>query len=175
MVTAKNRASLEEIAARVVERMDDLIAAMQDAAEQVSSGRALEDVPKGDYRLRLERADPGSGQSQAEAVVCAMEFEEYYRILHSAASELGLCLDETEELEVSIPDAEFGENMITGGFGNFKGISVELVNESLEELLEAVCCRLKARGLAFACVPDEDVIFYLPLARRAKVGMKGIS
>jgi len=170
MVTAKNRASLEEIAARVVARMDDLIVAMQDATEQVSSGRALEIVPKGGYRLRLERADPEAGQSQAEAIVCAMDVEEYYHILHSAASELGLCLDETEELEVSIPDAEFGENMITGGFGNFKGISVELVNESLEELLEAVCCRLKARGLAFACVPDEDVIFYLPLTRRAKLG-----
>jgi hypothetical protein len=66
MVTVKSRAHLEEIAARVVERMEDLIMVMQDAAERVSLGRAM------------------------------------------------------------------------------------------EELLEAVCCRLKARGLAFACVPDEE-------------------
>ena len=29
----------------------------------------------------------------------------------------------------------------------------------------AVCHLLKERGLAVACVPDEDVIFYLPLGR----------
>ncbi len=54
--------------------------------------------------------------------------------------------------------------MVTGGFGNFKGVSVEQHNDCLLELMEAVSCHLKRRGLAVACIPHEDVIVYLPLS-----------
>ena len=68
-------------------------------------------------------------------------------------------------LEVTLPESEFGEDMVTGGFERYKGLSVEQHNECLEELMEAVCYSWRERGLAVACVPDEDVIFYLPLGR----------
>ncbi len=41
----------------------------------------------------------------------------------------------------------------------------------LEELIVAVCDQLKKRGLTVACVPDEDVIFYMPVVR-ADEGMR---
>jgi len=94
-----------------------------------------------------------------------MDYGEYYRIIEQAASENGLCLEEEARLEVTLPEAEFGEDMVTGGFDDYKGLSVEHHNECLEELMVAVCSLLKERGLAVACVPDEDVIFYLPLGR----------
>jgi hypothetical protein len=53
--------------------------------------------------------------------------------------------------------------MVTGGFGNFKGASVERHNDCLLRLMEVVSSLLERRGLNVACIPDEDVVFYLPL------------
>jgi hypothetical protein len=92
-----------------------------------------------------------------------MDYEEYLRILDRFARESGLCLDEQTELEVTLPEMEFGEDMVTGGFGNFKGVSVEHHNDCLLRLMDAVSSLLERRGLNVACIPDEDVVFYLSL------------
>ncbi|MDD1758602.1 MAG: hypothetical protein LUQ22_07720 [Methanotrichaceae archaeon] len=39
-----------------------------------------------------------------------------------AASKAGLCLDEAAQLDVQLPEAEFGENMVSGGFQVWKGL-----------------------------------------------------
>ena len=64
-------------------------------------------------------------------LVGVMDYDEYLRILDNVARENGLCLDEMTELEVTLSEMEFGDDMVTGGFGNFKGVSVELHNDCL--------------------------------------------
>jgi len=167
MVSERPGEELEQIAARVVESLEELIAVMKEAANQVSCGRPVEEIQVGGYQLYLARKNPEDSKSCIEAIVCTMDLEDYMDLLESAAAEEGLCLDDAAELEVTMPEAEFGENMVTGGFGNFVGVSVELHNRCLEELMESVCRLLVERGLAVACVPDEDVVFYLPLRRPA--------
>ncbi len=165
MAAERREKELQKIAARVMADLDGLLFVMQEAAEQISSGRALNEIDDAGYHLYLARKDPKDSGSRAEAVLCAMDYEEYFRILDQAASENGLCIEEEVRLEVTLPESEFGEDMVTGGFENYKGLSVEHHNECLEELMVAVCTLLKKRGLAVACIPDEDVIFYLPLGR----------
>jgi len=165
MAAESRKKDLQKIAARVMEDLGALLLVMQEAAEQISSGRALEKIDDAGFHLYLAREDQKDSQSRTEAVLCAMDYGEYYRIIEQAASENGLCLEEEARLEVTLPEAEFGEDMVTGGFENYKGLSVEHHNECLEGLMVAVCSLLKERGLAVACVPDEDVIFYLPLGR----------
>lgn len=161
----KRKKDLQKIAARVMDDLDGILLVMQKAAEQISSGRALEDIDDAGLHLYLARKDQKDLQSRAEAVLCTIGYDEYYRILEEAATEAGLCLERQTRLEVTLPDAEFEENMVTGGFERFKGLAVEHHNECLEELMVEICRLLKERGLAVACVPDEDVIFYLPLGR----------
>jgi hypothetical protein len=163
MALEKSKKDLEHIAANVVESLEDLIQVMQDAADSVSLGLALEDAPVGDYQVYLAREKTEGGQSQAKAVVCIMDFEDYIHLLEKTAAEEGICLDESTELKVNLPEAEFGEDMVSGGFENFKGITVEVCNDCLNELMGMICSLLEARGLSMACVPDEDVIFYMPL------------
>ena len=137
---------------------------MQDAANQISCGRALEEVDVAGNTLYLARADQCDDQSHSpQALVGVMDYEEYLRILDRVARESGLCLDEQTELEVTLPEMEFGENMVTGGFGNFKGVSIERHNDCLLRLMDAVSSLLERRGMNFVCIPDEDVVFYLPL------------
>lgn len=163
MAARGHNRELEEIAERVMNELEGHLSAMQRAAEQISSGRALEEVEVSGYQLYLARKDPRDSSSRAEAVMCSMEFDRYFQILEQAASAGGLCLEDETELEVELPEAEFEENMITGGFEKYKGLAVGHHNQCLEELMVAVCHLLKERGLAVACVPDEDVIFYLPI------------
>jgi len=158
-----DRKDLEKVAARAVDCLEDLLRVMQNAANQISCGRALEEIDVAGFALYLARTDQDDDQSRAQAVVYAMDHEEYLSILDRVASKSGLCLDELAELEVRLPEMEFGEDLVTGGFGDFKGISVERHNDCLQELMEAVSTLLERRGLAVACIPDEDVIFYLPL------------
>jgi len=158
-----DREDLEIIAARAVESLEDLLKVMQDAANQISCGRALEEVDVAGNTLYLARADQCDDQSRAQALVGVMDYEEYLRILDRVAREGGLCLDELTELEVTLPEMEFGEDMVTGGFGNFKGVSVEHHNDCLLRLMDAVSSLLERRGLNVACIPDEDVVFYLSL------------
>lgn len=166
MASERPGEELEQIAARVVESLEELIAVMKEAAKQISCGRPVEEVQVHDWQLYLARRNPEDGESCIEAIVCTMDLEDYMSLIETAAAEEGLCLDDAAKLEVTLPDAEFGEDMVTGGFGDFKGVSVELHNRCLEELMESVCNLLVERGLAVACVPDEDVIFYLPLPRQ---------
>ncbi len=158
-----DRKDLEIIAARAVESLEDLIKVMQDAANRISCGRALEEVDVAGNALYLARAGQGDDQNRAQALVCVMDYEEYLRILDRVARESGLCLDELTELDVSLPEMEFGEDMVTGGFGNFKGVSVEKHNDCVLRLMDAVSSLLERRGLNVVCIPDEDVVFYLPL------------
>ena len=160
----RRRKELQEIAALVVEEMDGLLSAMHKAAEQISSGRTLEDIDDAGYHLYLARKDPKDRGSRAEAVMSTMEYDRFFHILEEIAAERGLCLEEETRLEIELPGVEFEENMVTGGFEKYKGLAIEHHNKCLEELIVAVCCHLKERGLAVACVPDEDVIFYMPTA-----------
>jgi hypothetical protein len=164
MTSGRESKDLEIIAARAVESLEGLLGVLQDAANQISSGRALEEIDVAGFALYLARRNQDDDQSRAQALVGVMDYEEYLRILDGVALENGLCLDELTELKVTLPEMEFGEDMVTGGFGNFKGVSVEQHNDCLLELMEAVSHLLERRGLAIACVPDEDVIFYLPLS-----------
>ena len=163
MTSEMGRKDLEMVAARAVECLEDLLRVMQDAVDQISCGRALEEIDVAGFALYLARADQDEDQSRAQALVGVMDYEEYLRILNRVARECGLCLDELTELVVTLPEMEFGEDMVSGGFGNFKGVSVEQHNDCLFQLMDAVSTLLEKRGLNVACVPDEDVIFYLPL------------
>jgi hypothetical protein len=165
MAAESRKKELQKIAARVMEDLEGLLFVMRRAAEQISSGQAPEEIDDQGFHLYLARKDPKDRGSRTEAVLCTMNYEQYFRILEEAASKSGLCLEEETRLEVALPEAEFEENMVTGGFEKYKGLAVEHHNECLVELIVAVCSLLKERGLAVACVPDEDVIFYLPLGR----------
>ena len=158
-----DRKDLEIIAARAVESLEDLIKVMQDAANQISCGRALEEIDVAGNTLYLARADQCDDRSRAQALVGVMDYDEYLHILDNVARENGLCLDEMTEREVSLPEMEFGDDLVTGGFENFRGISVEQHNDCLLRLMEAVSSLLERRGLNVVCIPDEDVVFYLPL------------
>ena len=161
----RQRRELKEISDLVVRDLEGILKAMQSAADQISSGRSAEEIDDGGYQLYLARTDPQDRSSRTEAVLYALNHEEFYSHLEKAAGESGLCLEEETRLEVELPEAEFEENMITGGFEKYKGLAVEHHNQCLEELMVAVCYRLRERGFALACVPDEDVIFYLPVGR----------
>ena len=161
MTSETDLKDLKIVAARAVECLEELLRVMQDAADQISCGRALEEIDVAGFALYLARAD--QDDDRVNALVGVMDYEEYLRILDRVAREGGLCLDEMTELEVTLPEMEFGEDMVTGGFENFKGISVEQHNDCLARLMDAISSLLEMRGLNVACTPGEDVIFYLPL------------
>lgn len=164
MVSEEIAIALERAASRAVDEMEGLISTMERAAEAVALGHDLKEIEVGGHQIYLALGEEG----REEAVILAMDFEEYFDLLSDAASAVGLDLEEAAELEVRMPETEFGENMITGGFGDFKGFSVQLRNDPLDALLEAVRSSLVERGLVVACVPDEEVILCLPLSRRGR-------
>ncbi len=165
MPSERHRRELQDISVRVMQDLEGILRAMQRAADQISSGRAAEEIDDSGYQLYLARKDPQDRGSRTEAVLCTLDHEEFYRLLEKAAGDSGLCLEEETRLEIALPQAEFEENMITGGFEKYKGLAIEHHNQCLEELMVAVCRRLQEKGFAVACVPDEDVIFYLPLGK----------
>ncbi|RQW78010.1 MAG: hypothetical protein EHM14_13045 [Methanothrix sp.] len=71
MTAREPKRDMKRIAGRVVERMDDIIAAMQDAADQVSRGMPLKNVRVGGYQLYLAKKDIGYGES-GQAVIYVM-------------------------------------------------------------------------------------------------------
>lgn len=161
MSPGDSRARLEMIARRAIEMMDELIATMETAAEQIADGRSPREIAVGKYELYMA--------SQAEgnvAVVCAWDQEDYLDLLDMAASGSGVCLDAMTERDIGLPETEFGENMISGGFGAFKGFSVELKNLPMEDLLDLVNQKLMERGLSMSCVAEEEVVFSLPVKMR---------
>jgi hypothetical protein len=162
MIPGDSRTRLNFIACEAIKMLNDLIASMETAAEQIANGHAPQDIDVKEYQLYMAPEAKGIGS----AIVCFYDPEEYFDLLAAAASKAGVRLESTTELEVSLPESEFGENMITGGFGAFKGLSVEMRNQPLEELLELVSLRLKERGLSMSCVAGEEVVFYLPVRTR---------
>jgi hypothetical protein len=165
MAINKPKRGLEEVAAHVMESLVDLIRVMQDTADHVSRGLALEDAPVCDYQIYLLKEKNEEGQSHAKAIVSPMDYEDYIHLLEKTAAELGIYIGESTELKVNLPEAEFGEDLVSGGFENFKGVTVEVCNDYLERLMETVCRLLEAKGLAMARSSNEDVILYLPLSR----------
>ncbi|MEI8003928.1 MAG: hypothetical protein WCG94_06290, partial [Methanothrix sp.] len=81
MSAERRKNDLQKIAARVMDDLDGILLAMQKAAEQISSGRALEDIDDAGFHLYLARKDQKDRQSRAEAVLCTMGYDEYFRIL----------------------------------------------------------------------------------------------
>ncbi len=162
MTPGDSRAMLDLVACRAIEMMDELIAAMETAAEQIASGCAPQEIDVKEYQLYMA---PEAKEGKT-AVVCFYDPEEYFNLLYAAARDTGVSLEATTELAIRLPESEFGENMITGGFGAFKGITVEMRNQPLEELLELIVRRLEDRGLSMSCIAGEEVIFYLPVRMR---------
>jgi hypothetical protein len=163
MSAQRRKNELFRMSLRVMQDLEGHLLAMEKAVKQISSGRELEAVDDSGYHLYLARKDPKDSSSRAEAVLSTLDYEDFYRLMERAAEQFGLSLEDETEMEVVLPDVEFEENLVTGGFEKFRGLVVEHHNECLEELMVAVCQRLKERGFFVACVPDEDVIFYLPL------------
>jgi hypothetical protein len=150
---------MDKIAARALERLDDLILVMESAADQVACGGALEEIEVGDYQLYI-------AEGSEQAIVCVCGAEEYFDLLQAAASEAGVCLEDAEELIVHVPEPEFEESMVTGGFMAWKGFAVEKKNRRLEEILDGVCRKLLDRGLAVSIGDEEYVVFRLPIRRQ---------
>jgi len=159
MTSGDSCTRLDLIACRAIEMMDDLISAMERAAEQIASGESLQGIDVSKYQLYMASETEGGRR----AVVCIWDADKCFDLIISAASEAGLCLDAMTKLDVKLPAAELGENMTSGGFDTWKGISVDMCNDPLEELLELVCERLKERSLTLLCTEDDEVIFYLPV------------
>ena len=65
MKSENDRKDLEIVAARAVECLEDLLRVMRDAADQISCGRALEEIDVAGNTLYLARADQCDDQSGA--------------------------------------------------------------------------------------------------------------
>jgi len=162
MTDAIGKEKLVTVAAKVLEGLDDILRVMQRTAEEIASGKPPEDIDI--YGLPLYMARSKEDQSgRVRGVVYAMDYDDYLEMLDQVASKSGLCLEDLTELEVNLPQMEFTENLVTGGFEDFKGICVEKHNQCILELMEAVSVLLQRQGLSVACIPDEDVLFFLPL------------
>lgn len=158
---ARERAArMEKMASTALGRLESLIAAMERAADQVARGDAPERIEVGEHLMCM------SDDESEPALVCLWRSEDCYHLLEAAASEAGICLDEAEELSVEFPEAEFEGGMVTGGFMAWKGASVEMKSDLMEEILDCICQRLKERGLDINCSDDEYVIIHLPLRGR---------
>ncbi|MGA9097826.1 MAG: hypothetical protein WB392_02710 [Methanotrichaceae archaeon] len=154
-------ARLGNVAERAMEHLEEMIEVMEAAAEQIASGRRLEDIDVGRYQIyTLSKAEGNKGD-----MICVWSSDEYFELFSSAAAEEGVSLDDMTDVDVELPDAEFEDGMITGSFSAFKGISVEMRNKPLESLIDMVCERLKERGLVLSSISD-GVIFYMPVSRR---------
>jgi hypothetical protein len=93
-----------------LEMMEEFISVMERAANQIYNGRTLNEIQVEDYQLYM------ASHEYQRAVVCVWDSDDYFCVLESAASKAGLCLDEAAQLDVQLPEAEFDENMISGGF-----------------------------------------------------------
>jgi len=82
-----------------------------------------------------------------------MDFEDYIHLIEKTAAEKGISLDDSTELKVNLPEAEFGEDMVSGGFENFKGITVEVCNDCLNEMMGMICSLLEARAYLLHVFP----------------------
>ena len=156
-------ARLDNLAKHAVESLEEMIAVMEAAAEQVADGRRLEDIDVGRYQIyALSKTEGKKGD-----IICVWSSDEYFDLFSSAAAEAGVSLDDMTDFDVKLPDAEFEDGMVTGSFSAFKGIAVEMRNRPLESLIDIVCERMKERGLIVSSISD-GVIFYMPVSRRGQ-------
>jgi hypothetical protein len=163
MTSGDSHARLDLIACRAIEMMDDLIAAMERAAEQIAKGESPQGIDVSKYQLYMASEAEGGRR----AVVCIWDADTCFDLICSAASEAGICLESMTKLDVKLPAVEFGENMTSGGFDTWKGISLDMSNDPLEDLLDLICEKLKERSFILRCTEDEEVIFYLPVREKA--------
>ena len=98
----RHRKELEHISRLVVEDMEGILKAMNKAADQISSGRAAEEIDDSGYQLYLARKDCQDKSSRIEAVLFALDHEEFYSRLEAAAAISGLCLEQETRLEVAL-------------------------------------------------------------------------
>jgi hypothetical protein len=150
---------VDAIADRAWERLEKLIEIMKKVADLVAVGVTLEEIDIAGYPLYIAIED------QRKDIICVWEAEDYFSLVEAAAFDEGVCLDDTEEISVQLPEAEFEDCMVTGGFMAWRGFSVERKNILLEELLECLCRRLKAQGMNVNCIDDEEyIILSLPVS-----------
>ena len=150
---------LDKIAAKLLEQLNDLILAMEKASDHVANGEALEQIEVGNYPLYM-------AEGAKKTIVCAWNADDYFDLVRDVALEFSIRLDEAEEISVQVPEAEFEESMVTGGFMAWKGFSVEKRNIQLEDLLDCICRKLMNRGFSVSCCDEEFVIFQLPIRNR---------
>jgi hypothetical protein len=148
------------IASQAIERLEDLISVMERAADQVARGCVLEEIEVEDYDLYI-------AEDFEQAIICVSCADDYFDLLEAVADDTGISLDDTEEIAIHMPEAEFEECMVTGGFTAWKGFSVEKKNDILVEILDCICQRLQERGLTVNCSDEEHVIFRLPIRGRS--------
>lgn len=152
-------ALLKRIAVHTMELLADLISVMEQAADQIAEGQSLKDISIKEYQLYIASNE----EINERSLICILSSDDYFDLISKAASEMGVCLDDTARIDVRLPETEFEDGLVTGGFQAWKGISVEMRNESLEALLGEVCERLRERGIEVRCASEEDVIFSMPL------------
>lgn len=169
MTADKVRANFDLIASIAIDHLEDMIDAMESAAERVASGDPVEEIDTRDYQIYAAPATDEGGLD----IVCIMDAGDYFNVLECAATKAGVSLEEAEELVVTLPEMEFGDDLITGSFDAWKGVSVDVKNDPLEEVLECIGKRLKERGVTVNCdeSPDEadvNVVFYMQARGRRR-------
>jgi len=164
MTADKVRANFDLIASIAIDHLEGMIDAMESAAERVASGDPVEEIDTREYQIY---AAPASDEGGLD-IMCIMDAGDYFEVLECAATKAGVSLEEAEELVVTMPEMEFGDDLITGSFDAWKGVSVDVKNDPLEEVLDCIGKRLKERGVIVNCgepsgesSEEASVIFYM--------------
>lgn len=152
--------AFERIAALVLQDLSEMISAMLHFAEMEIES---EEFVLGGKRLVLRRS------SSPPEVICLLGADDCFALLERAASRAGTSLetfDDLDGLNVSVPEAEFGDNMVTGAFETWRGISVQRC-DPMEEILSVLGKRLGRRGIYLECDDSsgEMVIIFSMLSR----------
>lgn len=155
--------AFERIAAFVLQDLSEMISAMRRFAEiEIES----EELILGGKRVVLRRS--GSPPD----VICYLGADDCFSLLEKAASRSGTSLETLEELDrlnVSVPEAEFSDNMVTGAFEAWRGISVRRC-DPMEEILSVLGRQLGRHGIYLECDDSsgEMMIVFSMLARHRR-------
>ncbi|MDI9616514.1 MAG: hypothetical protein QFX31_04020 [Methanothrix sp.] len=129
----------DRIAALAARALEPIISAMDSPASH--------EVEAGGVILRLEVSDA--------RVSCRWGIGDCLELLERVAEELGVPLE--EELVVRHPEMEFSENMVTGFFEAWRGVSVKRRNP-MEDVLDALISELEMRGVSISLEEDSLVL-----------------
>jgi len=154
---------IDRIASEVLGSLDEMISTLESMAPYLASpgSSPSRDLRIMDHRFTIRQEDQGI----APALVCTWTSEQYYKLLMVAADRSGVSFSDLEQRSVSMPAMEFEEDLVTGSFEAWKGISVRAVNP-LEEVIDLVESRLEERGVYLRCIQDGEEIlinFTMPL------------